>query len=115
MFRYLFAEGLKAELSHEGLTAVEPLPTVKRMAPLAGAELWRRAQEHLTSAITLQNETGRVEIAAVCDVFNRYRKQSAKKEKATAKHRGFPVVASPAYAAALSCFGGSAISLFTLN
>jgi predicted dehydrogenase len=37
-----------------------------------------RAQAHLNSAIELQNQ-GKVEIAAVCDVFNRYRKESAKK------------------------------------
>jgi pSer/pThr/pTyr-binding forkhead associated (FHA) protein len=43
----LFAEGLKAELSQEGLTADEPLPAVKRVAGLAGVELWRRAQQAL--------------------------------------------------------------------
>jgi predicted dehydrogenase len=35
-----------------------------------------RAQTHLASAIKLQNE-GKIEIAAVCDVFNRYREESA--------------------------------------
>jgi len=43
----LFAEGLKVDLSQEGLTAKEPLPAVKRMPGLASAELWRRAQEFL--------------------------------------------------------------------
>jgi predicted dehydrogenase len=37
-----------------------------------------RAQEHLKSAIELQNE-GHVEIAAVCDVFNRHRRDAAEK------------------------------------
>ncbi len=38
-----------------------------------------RAQAHLDSAIKLHNDTGKVEIATVCDVFNRYRKTSAQK------------------------------------
>jgi predicted dehydrogenase len=37
-----------------------------------------RNNNHLTSAIKLQNETGKIEIAAVCDVFNRYRDQAVK-------------------------------------
>jgi predicted dehydrogenase len=37
-----------------------------------------RAQTHLESAITLANQ-GKVEIAAVCDVFNRHRKEAAEK------------------------------------
>jgi len=45
-----------------------------------------RAQTHLDSAITLQNDTGKVEIAAVCDVFNRYRKESARKVRRATKH-----------------------------
>jgi len=46
-----------------------------------------RAQTHIDSAIKLQNETGRIEIAAVCDVFNRYRRQSAQKIKRATKHK----------------------------
>jgi predicted dehydrogenase len=38
-----------------------------------------RCQIHLDSAIRLQKDKGTVEIAAVCDVFNRYREQSAQK------------------------------------
>lgn len=45
-----------------------------------------RAQQHLDSAIKLQNETGKVEIAAICDVFNRYRQQSAEKVHRATKH-----------------------------
>lgn len=37
-----------------------------------------RAQTHLASAIELSN-SGKVEIAAVCDVFNRHRKEAAEK------------------------------------
>jgi predicted dehydrogenase len=44
-----------------------------------------RAQQHLDSAIQLQNETGKVEIAAVCDVFNRYRRESAAKVRRATK------------------------------
>jgi predicted dehydrogenase len=43
-----------------------------------------RAQAHLDSAIKLANE-GKVEIAAVCDVFNRHRKEAAQKVKRGAK------------------------------
>lgn len=38
-----------------------------------------RAQMHLQSAIRLQNDENSVEIASVCDVFNRYRTESASK------------------------------------
>lgn len=37
-----------------------------------------RAQEHLDSAIKLAND-GKVEVVAVCDVFNRHRKEAAQK------------------------------------
>ena len=45
-----------------------------------------RAQTHLDSAIKLQNE-GKVEIAAVCDVFNRHREEAADKIKRGTKHK----------------------------
>lgn len=38
-----------------------------------------RNNQHLDSAIKLQNDTSKIEIAAVCDVFNRYRDQAVKK------------------------------------
>ncbi|TWU23652.1 Gfo/Idh/MocA family protein [Bythopirellula polymerisocia] len=38
-----------------------------------------RCQQHLDSAARLQNEDGTVEIAAVCDVFNRYRDRAVQK------------------------------------
>ena len=41
-----------------------------------------RAQAHLDSAIHLQNKDNIIEIAAVCDVFNRYRDQAVAKVKA---------------------------------
>jgi predicted dehydrogenase len=44
-----------------------------------------RAQTHLKSAIELQND-GRVEIAAVCDVFNRHRDEAAQKVGRGTKH-----------------------------
>src|SRR4051794_37244836 len=37
-----------------------------------------RAQQHLKSAIELQSD-GKVEVVAVCDVFNRHREQAAAK------------------------------------
>lgn len=40
-----------------------------------------RAQAHLDAACDLQKDEGNVEVAAVCDVFNRYRDQSAAKVK----------------------------------
>jgi predicted dehydrogenase len=43
-----------------------------------------RAHSHLDSAITLANE-GEVEIAAVCDVFNRHREEAARKVRRGAK------------------------------
>jgi predicted dehydrogenase len=46
-----------------------------------------RAQTHLDSAIKLQNETGKVEIAAVCDVFNRYRNKAASKVARATKRK----------------------------
>jgi predicted dehydrogenase len=45
-----------------------------------------RAQAHLDSAIKLQNETGKIEIAAVCDVFNRHRETSANKVRRATRH-----------------------------
>ena len=41
--------------------------------------LGERCQTHLDSAIQLQNDPGTVEIAAVCDVFNRRRSEAVKK------------------------------------
>ncbi len=50
-----------------------------------------RAQTHLDSAIKLQNGEGKVEIAAVCDVFNRYRDEVVAKvrtaEPSTSRRR----------------------------
>jgi predicted dehydrogenase len=46
-----------------------------------------RAQAHLDSAIKLQNDTGKVEIAVVCDVFNRYRKEAVQKVRRATKHK----------------------------
>ena len=54
-----------------------------------------RNQMHLKSAMRLQNETGEVEIAGVCDVFGRYRDEAVqkvfegtkKKPKAVADYR----------------------------
>jgi predicted dehydrogenase len=46
-----------------------------------------RAQTHLDSAITLQNGKGNVEIAAICDVFNRYRKEVSEKVHRAVKHK----------------------------
>ena len=40
-----------------------------------------RAQTHLDSGITIQTSDQTIEIASVCDVFNRYRDQSAAKVK----------------------------------
>jgi len=45
-----------------------------------------RAQTHLDSAIELQNKAGKVEIAAVCDVFNRYRRESTRKVRRATRH-----------------------------
>ncbi len=45
-----------------------------------------RAQAHLGSAIRLQKE-GKVEIAAVCDVFNRHREEAAAKIARGTKHK----------------------------
>jgi predicted dehydrogenase len=45
-----------------------------------------RAQQHLNSAISLQKE-GKVEIAAVCDVFNRHRQEAADKVYEGTKHK----------------------------
>jgi predicted dehydrogenase len=44
-----------------------------------------RAQTHLGSAVKLQNE-GKVEVVAVCDVFNRHRDEAAQKIKRGTKH-----------------------------
>ena len=45
-----------------------------------------RAQTHLDSAIKLQND-GKVEVVAVCDVFNRHRKEAAEKINDGTKHK----------------------------
>ncbi len=45
-----------------------------------------RAQAHLKSAIELQ-EQGKVEIVAVCDVFNRHRDEAAQRVKRGTKHK----------------------------
>lgn len=38
-----------------------------------------RCQKHIDSAMRLQKETGTVEVASICDVFNRYLEQTAEK------------------------------------
>ena len=48
-----------------------------------------RCQEHLDSAIRLQNETGTVEVAAVCDVFIRHRDQAVQKVLEGTKHKPY--------------------------
>jgi predicted dehydrogenase len=45
-----------------------------------------RAQQHLESAIKLQND-GQVEVVAVCDVFNRHREEAAEKIFKGTKHK----------------------------
>ena len=45
-----------------------------------------RAQQHLKSGTKLQND-GKVEIAAVCDVFNRHRREAAETVEADTKHK----------------------------
>lgn len=44
-----------------------------------------RCDTHLDSAAKLQNETGQVEIAAVCDVFNRYRDEAVERVRTATK------------------------------
>jgi predicted dehydrogenase len=44
-----------------------------------------RCQTHLESACRLQNEVGNVEVAAVCDVFNRYRDAAVEKVRDATK------------------------------
>lgn len=44
-----------------------------------------RCDTHLDSAAKLQNDTGRVEIASVCDVFNRYRNEAVERVKSATK------------------------------
>src|SRR5262245_31636545 len=44
-----------------------------------------RAQTHMDSAIELSNE-GKVEVVAVCDVFNRHRREAAERIKKGTKH-----------------------------
>ena len=46
-----------------------------------------RARQHLPAAFQLQNEQGMIEVAAVCDVFNRYRDESVEQIYATTKQR----------------------------
>jgi predicted dehydrogenase len=47
--------------------------------------LGERCQAHLASAFRLQEEGGSVEVAAICDVFNRYRKEVADKVRQATK------------------------------
>lgn len=75
------------------MAATRILPGAERTSPspnerlrLAFIGVGGRAQEHLNSAIHLQNETGKVEIAAVCDVFNRYLKTSAERVRNATGH-----------------------------
>jgi predicted dehydrogenase len=46
-----------------------------------------RMQTHLDSAMKLQNGDGKVEIATVCDVFNRYRDEAVAKVERGTKHK----------------------------
>jgi hypothetical protein len=45
----LFASKLKEELSEKSLTAKDPLPSYARVPMIAGGELWRRAQQYLST------------------------------------------------------------------
>ena len=47
--------------------------------------LGERCDTHLDSAARLQNETGALEIASVCDVFNRYRTEAVERVRAATK------------------------------
>jgi predicted dehydrogenase len=77
--------------------AVPALSTVARAASpnqrlrIGFIGLGVRNNNHLSSAIKLQNETGKIEIAAVCDVFNRYRDQAVKTVTNGTKHAPQPV------------------------
>ena len=76
-----------AALAVPALTAVaaQTKPPSERLR-IGFIGLGVRNNQHLTSAIKLQNDTGKIEIAAVCDVFSRYRDQAVKKVEEGVKH-----------------------------
>ncbi|MEM6330127.1 MAG: Gfo/Idh/MocA family oxidoreductase [Planctomycetota bacterium] len=63
----------------EGATPAKPGPNSRLRLGYIG--VGGRAQAHIDSGITLQNQDQTVEIATVCDVFNRYRDETAAKVK----------------------------------
>lgn len=75
---FMHVTGATAALAVPALKAVAVPKTNERLR-IGFIGLGVRNNQHLTSAIKLQNETGKIEIAAVCDVFNRYRDQAVKK------------------------------------
>jgi predicted dehydrogenase len=66
--------------------AIEPSKSPNERLRIGFIGVGGRAQAHLNSAIELQKK-GKVEVAAICDVFNRYRKDSAGKVRRGTKHK----------------------------
>jgi predicted dehydrogenase len=67
-------------------TSAAPAPGPNGRLRIGFIGMGERCDVHVDSAIRLQNEAEQVEIAAVCDVFNRYRVEAVAKVRTGVKH-----------------------------
>jgi len=75
---FLATSGATAALASTSALGAASTPANERLR-IGFIGVGGRCQTHVNSAIKLQTEDKTVECAAVCDVFNRYRDQTAKK------------------------------------
>jgi predicted dehydrogenase len=84
--KFMQASSAAAALAVPALGAVAQTTTPNQRLRIGFIGLGVRNNNHLASAIKLQNESGKIEIAAVCDVFSRYRDQGVKTVLDGVKH-----------------------------
>ena len=78
---FLASSGATAALASTSTLAASASPAANSRLRIGFIGVGGRAQSHVNSSIDLQNDTGTVECAVVCDVFNRYRDETADKIK----------------------------------
>ena len=83
---FMQASSAAAALAVPALSAIAQTTAPNERLRIGFIGVGLRNNNHLDSAIKLQNGTGKIEIAAVCDVFNRRRDEAVKKVLDGTKH-----------------------------
>lgn len=83
---FIQTSGAAAALAVPSLRALGTTVSPNERLRIGFIGLGIRNNNHLTSAIKLQNETGKIEIASVCDVFNHRRDEAVKRVLEGVKH-----------------------------